>query len=53
MGVHCFKLRKNEPINGKIVNRVKGGFIVEHVGTGSLLFLPGQSMSPVKDVSNL
>ncbi len=46
---------KNEPINGKIVNRVKGGFIVEHVETGSLLFLPGSQVdvSPVKDVSKL
>ena len=46
---------KNEPINGKIINRVKGGFIVEHVETGSLLFLPGSQVdtSPVKDVSKL
>ncbi len=46
---------KNEPINGKIINRVKGGFIVEHIETGSLAFLPGSQVdvSPVKDVSKL
>ena len=46
---------KNEPINGKIINRVKGGFIVEHVETGSLAFLPGSQVdtSPVKDISKL
>ena len=46
---------KNEPINGRIINRVKGGFIVEHIETGSLAFLPGSQVdiSPVKDVSKL
>ncbi len=46
---------KNEPINGKIVNKVKGGYIVEHIETGSLAFLPGSQVdiSPVKDVSKL
>ena len=46
---------KNEPINGKIINRVKGGFIVEHIETGSLAFLPGSQVdvSPVKDISKL
>ncbi len=46
---------KNEPINGKIINRVKGGFIVEHVETGSLAFLQGSQVdtSPVKDISKL
>ena len=46
---------RNEPINGKIVSKVKGGFIVEHVETGSLAFLPGSQVdtSPVKDISKL
>ena len=46
---------KNEPINARIINRVKGGFIVEHIETGSLAFLPGSQVdiSPVKDVSKL
>ncbi len=46
---------KNEPINGKIINKVKGGYIVEHIETGSLAFLPGSQVdiSPVKDVSKL
>ncbi len=46
---------KNEPINGKIVNKVKGGFIVEHVETGTLTFLPGSQVdiSPIKDMSKL
>ena len=26
---------------GKITGRVKGGCIVEHIDTGSLMFLPG------------
>ena len=46
---------KNEPINGKITGRVKGGCIVEHVETGSLMFLPGSQISdkPLKDISHL
>ena len=46
---------RNEPINGIIKQRVKGGFIVEHVETGSLAFLPGSQVdtSPVKDISKL
>ena len=46
---------KNEPIIGKITTRVKGGFIVEHVETGTLAFLPGSQVdtSPIKDVSKL
>ena len=45
----------NEPINGKITSRVKGGFIVEHVETGTLAFLPGSQVdtAPMKDVSKL
>jgi small subunit ribosomal protein S1 len=46
---------KNEPIMGKITGRVKGGCIVEHIDTGSLMFLPGSQISdkPLKDISNL
>ena len=46
---------KNEPIMGKITSRVKGGCIVEHIDTGSLLFLPGSQISdkPLKDISHL
>jgi small subunit ribosomal protein S1 len=46
---------KNEPINGKITSRCKGGCIVEHVETGSLMFLPGSQISdkPLKDISHL
>ena len=51
--VSCWE--KNEPIIGKITSKVKGGFIVEHVETGSLAFLPGSQVdtSPIKDVSKL
>ena len=46
---------KNEPIMGKITGRVKGGCIVEHIDTGSLMFLPGSQISdkPLKDISHL
>ena len=46
---------KNEPIIGKIISKVKGGFIVEHVETGTLAFLPGSQVDtvPIKDVSKL
>jgi small subunit ribosomal protein S1 len=46
---------KNEPIMGKITGRVKGGCIVEHIDTGSLMFLPGSQISdkPMKDISAL
>ena len=46
---------KNEPIIGKITSKVKGGFIVEHVETGTLAFLPGSQVdtAPIKDVSKL
>ena len=51
--VSCWE--KNEPIIGKITSKVKGGFIVEHVETGSLAFLPGSQVdvSPIKDISKL
>ncbi len=46
---------KNEPIMGKITSKCKGGAIVEHVDTGSLMFLPGSQISdkPLKDISHL
>ena len=46
---------KNEPIMGKIVSKFKGGCIVEHIETGSLMFLPGSQISdkPLKDISHL
>ena len=46
---------KNEPIMGKIVSKCKGGCIVEHMDTGSLMFLPGSQISdkPLKDISHL
>ena len=46
---------KNEPIMGKIISKCKGGVIVEHVDTGSLMFCPGSQISdkPLKDISHL
>ena len=46
---------KNEPIMGKITSKCKGGCIVEHIETGSLMFLPGSQIDskPIKDISHL
>ena len=46
---------KKEPIMGKITNKCKGGVIVEHIDTGSLMFCPGSQISdkPLKDISHL
>ena len=46
---------KNEPIMGKITAKCKGGCIVEHIDTGSLMFLPGSQISdkPLKDINHL
>ncbi len=46
---------KNEPIMGRITSKCKGGCIVEHIDTGSLMFLPGSQISdkPLKDISHL
>ena len=46
---------KKEPIMGKITSKCKGGCIVEHIDTGSLMFLPGSQISdvPLKDISHL
>ena len=46
---------KSEPIMGKITSKCKGGVIVEHIDTGSLMFCPGSQISdkPLKDISHL
>ena len=46
---------KNAPIMGKITSKCKGGVIVEHIDTGSLMFCPGSQISdkPIKDISHL
>ena len=46
---------KNTPIMGKITSKCKGGVIVEHIDTGSLMFCPGSQISdkPLKDISHL
>ncbi len=46
---------KNEPIIGKFVSKTKGGAVVEHIDTGSLMFCPGSQISdtPLKDISHL
>ena len=46
---------KNEPIMGKITSKCKGGVIVEHIDTGSLMFCPGSQIAdkPLKDISHL
>jgi len=45
----------NKPIMGKITSKCKGGVIVEHIDTGSLMFCPGSQISdkPLKDISHL
>ncbi len=54
-----YKLEKayenEEPIMGKITSKCKGGVIVEHIETGSLMFCPGSQISdkPLKDISHL
>jgi len=46
---------KNQPIMGKITSKCKGGVVVEHIDTGSLMFCPGSQISdkPLKDISHL
>ena len=54
-----FKLEKayedNETIIGKIISKCKGGVIVEHIDTGSLMFCPGSQISdkPLKNIDHL
>lgn len=45
----------NESINGKIISKCKGGVIVEHVETESLMFCPGSQISdkPMKNIDHL
>ncbi len=45
----------NELISGKIIQKTKGGVIVEHIETGSLMFCPGSQISdkPIKNVDHL
>ena len=46
---------KNEAINGKITSKCKGGVIVEHIETQSLMFCPGSQISdkPMKSIDHL
>ena len=46
---------KKEPIMGKITTKCKGGCIVEHIDTGSLMFLPGSQIrdKPLKHIDHL
>ena len=45
----------NQSIIGKIVSKCKGGVIVEHIDTGSLMFCPGSQISdkPLKNIDHL
>ena len=51
--VKCYE--NNELISGKIIQKTKGGVIVEHVETGSLMFCPGSQISdkPIKNIDHL
>lgn len=46
---------KNETIIGKITSKCKGGVIVEHTDTQSLMFCPGSQISdkPLKNIDHL
>ncbi len=54
-----YKLEKayeeNQSILGKITSKCKGGVIVEHIETGSLMFCPGSQISdkPLKNIDHL
>ncbi len=54
-----YKLEKayeeNKSILGKITSKCKGGVIVEHTETGSLMFCPGSQISdkPLKNIDHL
>ena len=45
----------NQSIIGKITTKCKGGVIVEHIDTGSLMFCPGSQISdkPLKNIDHL
>tara|TARA_A100001011_G_scaffold370416_1_gene426669 strand:- start:1335 stop:3074 length:1740 start_codon:yes stop_codon:yes gene_type:complete len=51
--VKCYE--NNELIDGKITQKTKGGVIVEHIETGSLMFCPGSQISdkPIKNIDHL
>ncbi len=51
--VKCYE--NDELINGKITQKTKGGVIVEHIETGSLMFCPGSQISdkPIKNIDHL
>ncbi len=51
--VKCYE--NKELINGKIIQKTKGGVIVEHIETGSLMFCPGSQISdkPIKNIDSL
>ena len=46
---------ENVSIIGKITSKCKGGVIVEHIDTGSLMFCPGSQISdkPLKNIDHL
>ncbi len=46
---------ENKSIDGKITSKCKGGVIVEHLKTGSLMFCPGSQISdkPLKNIDHL
>ncbi len=46
---------KNENVKGKIISKCKGGVIVEHLGTKSLMFCPGSQIDskPLKSFDHL
>ena len=46
---------ENKSIDGKITSKCKGGVIVEHIDTGSLMFCPGSQISdkPIKNIDHL
>jgi small subunit ribosomal protein S1 len=46
---------ESQSINGKITSKCKGGVIVEHLETGSLMFCPGSQISdkPMKSIDHL
>tara|TARA_Y100000590_G_scaffold442836_1_gene571458 strand:- start:1745 stop:3472 length:1728 start_codon:yes stop_codon:yes gene_type:complete len=54
-----YKLEKayeeNKSIKGKITSKCKGGVIVEHIETGSLMFCPGSQISdkPLKNIDHI
>ena len=45
----------NEPINVRLLSKMKGGVCAEHIDSGSLLFMPMSQLSekPIKDISGL